>query len=445
MKVLLVSPNRERVPDPVFPLGPAYVASALKKEGHIVSALDLCFEDDIEGAIRDRIESFVPDVVGLSIRNIDDVSYPKSVCYLDHYKEVVNVLRIYCDAPLVLGGAAPTIMPGPFLKELGAEFAVVGEGERAFCDLLDGLRNGKIRGRRIIRSERTPVWKAIIPDRDMFDANLYYEYGGMLNIQTKRGCPFSCIYCSYPAIEGCTVRVRSPESVADELEMVVEKTGVRHFFFVDGIFNYPVEHAEGVCDAIIRRKVDINWTCYGNPAYMTERLAEKMARAGCTSIEFGTDSLIDETLAILKKGFRFSQVREASAVCKRAGIHYCHFIFAGAPGDTMERVKLNIERLHDLGSGVSVVMAGIRIFPNTPLSEIAREELGIDTSSISIKPVYYISPGVIKDIDTIVDYIKSNYPKCILPGFEININERLGLLLRKAGIKGNLWEELIKR
>ena len=106
---------------------------------------------------------------------------------------------------------------------------------------------------------------------------------------------------------------------------------------------------------------------------------------------------------------------------------------------------MNFDRLDALGADVSMIMAGIRIFPNTVLADIAQEELGIDKHSISIKPVYYISPGVMKAMDSIVEDIKKNHPKWILPGFEINIDERLQALLRKAGIRGSLWEELTKR
>lgn len=447
MKVLLISPNRERVPDPVFPLGVGYLAAALKEAGHEVSVLDLCFESGIRQPVLDLIGEFSPHIVGLSLRNIDDVSYPRCVCYLDLYKEVASAIREGTDSPLVLGGAGLTIMPEEFVRELGADFAVVGEGEALFTEFVDRYREGVMPEEKIVRSggRRSDRWREIIPDRDLFDAGAYYRYGGMLNIQTKRGCPFGCIYCSYPIIEGRKPRMRDPGHVAGELETLVEKTGVRHFFIVDSIFNHPAEHAEKVCDAIIERHLDIRWTCYGNPAYMNRRLAMKMRKAGCTSIEFGTDSLMDETLNVLTKGFTSRHVREASAICRDAGIKFCHFLFVGAPGDTMDRVKENLTRLDGLGAEVSVIMTGIRIFPGTPLAIRAEEELGIREQDLTLKPVYYISPGVIREIDGIVDHITTNHPKWILPGFEINISEKLQALLRKTGIKGSLWEELFRR
>jgi len=284
-----------------------------------------------------------------------------------------------------------------------------------------------------------------MPDRELFQPQGYYQTGGMLNFQTKRGCPFQCIYCSYPLIEGRVPRLRDPETVVDELEMIVARYGVRHFFAVDSIFNHPIDHAERICDAIIRRGINIQWTCYGNHAFITGRLAEKMRKAGCTSIEFWTDSLIDETLFLLKKGFTFKDISEASRILRETDMKCCHFVFLGAPGDTEERVRINMERLEGLGADVSVIMTGVRIFPNTPLVKFAEEDLGITPADITIRPVHYIAPDVLKNMDTIVEYIRQNHPKWILPGFEVNINEKMQRILRKAGIKGSLWEEFLKR
>jgi radical SAM superfamily enzyme YgiQ (UPF0313 family) len=425
----------------------SYLSSALKQKGHDVTSLDLCFEDEIERAIRQSIESFGPEVIGLSLRNIDDVSYPRSVCYVDNYKDVVGYVRKCSNAKIVLGGAGLTIMPEAFMKELDADYVITGEGEAALLSLIEDLEAGRPVKEGIIRSDgrRSDLWTGIVPDRTLFDVDKYYEHGGMLNIQTKRGCPFKCIYCSYPLIEGRSYRMRTPDSFVDELTDVVNNTGVRHFFIVDSVFNHPVDFAESICDAIIDRNLDIQWTCYGTPLGMTDRLAEKMRRAGCVSIEFGIDSLIDEQLAVLKKGFTYKDIRSAADICRKHWIKQCHFIFVGTPGDTIDSVNMNLERLGSLGADVSMIMAGIRILPNTALAAIAKEDLNIQEKDVSLKPVYYISPKVIGHLNSIVEDIRDNHPKWVMPGFEINISEKLQALLRRAGIKGSLWEELTKR
>ncbi|MBI5635099.1 MAG: cobalamin B12-binding domain-containing protein [Nitrospirae bacterium] len=469
MKVLLVSPNREHLPDPVFPLGLSYIASALRKHDHDVRIIDLCFSEDMDREIQTVISDFQPDAIGMSLRNIDDVCFPKQHSYLEEYRTTTSSLRRYSSAPIVLGGSGFTIMPEAFMQELGADFGIIGEGEKAFPELLEKItslapslvrREAEIRGAaaghvlpplqggieggigRIISSRsRIKDLDRITPDRELFDSSSYYRLGGMLNIQTKRGCPFRCVYCTYPQIEGRTVRMRSPGSVADEIADVIEKTGSHHFFFVDSIFNYPVSHAKAICEEIIRRGLNIQWSCYANPAHMTVDLADAMVRAGCTAVEFGTDSLVDGMLRNMGKSFTFSKVRKASAICKKSGLKFCHFIFAGSQGDTDETIDLTLARLEEIEPDAAVIMAGIRIFPGTVLAAHAKQDLGI--ADIGLEPVFYHS-RTLTDYDKVAEAV-SKKKNWIMPGYEINFHPRLQKKLRKHGIKGSLWEGLSKR
>ena len=104
MRVLLVSANREHIPDPIFPLGLAYIAAATQLAGHEVEVTDLCFGNNPLDDLQKRIRTFQPNVVGLSIRNVDNAAYPLTVDYLARHQEVVNAMRATTSAPLVLGG-----------------------------------------------------------------------------------------------------------------------------------------------------------------------------------------------------------------------------------------------------------------------------------------------------------------------------------------------------
>jgi len=327
---------------------------------------------------------------------------------------------------------------------LDADYGVVGEGEIAFPKLIRYIKEGRIRRNNsfVIGPERAESLDEIIPERTLFDMKSYYHAGGMLNIQTKRGCRFGCIYCTYPEIEGRRIRLRSAERVVDEMEDIVSRTGIRHFFIVDSIFNHPIKHASDICREIIRRSLDIRWSCYCSLAGMTPELIELMLRAGCTGVEFGTDSLNDATLRLLGKGFRFKEIKEVSRLCKTMGLKFCHFIFVGAPGDTLERVKENISKMDRLEPDAVVIMIGIRVFPGTMLLRLVREDLGI--KDVGLEPVFYISEEVLKNIDTIVSEL-SERKNWALPGLGINIHPRLQKRLRESGIKGVLWEGLSRR
>src|ERR1041384_67484 len=106
--------------------------------------------------------------------------------------------------------------------------------------------------------------------------------------------------------------MRSPEWVVDEIEAIGERFGVRHVFFVDNIFNFPVAHAKRICAELEKRKVSVEWAGYLNPKFVDEELVERMAASGCRGVEFGTDSGAATMIANLKKEFDAEDLRRAS-------------------------------------------------------------------------------------------------------------------------------------
>ena len=139
MRALLISANTEKIPDPVYPIGAACVGAAARRAGHDVEAVDLCFADDARALVTSAIRDFAPDVVGISLRNLDTSAYPQNTSYIDDYRSLVSWVRDDAAArAVVLGGAGFTVMPTTILEELHADYGVVGEGELAFPWLLGG-------------------------------------------------------------------------------------------------------------------------------------------------------------------------------------------------------------------------------------------------------------------------------------------------------------------
>ncbi len=143
MNILIISANREREPYAVSPIGASYVASSLKKAGHEALILDLCFEEDLENAIANAVSSFSPDIIGLSIRNIDNLTFGKSVDYIPSLRSAVEVIKNNTAAPIVAGGAGFSIFPEETLRCLDIEAGIVGEGEQAFVLFADGRQSGR--------------------------------------------------------------------------------------------------------------------------------------------------------------------------------------------------------------------------------------------------------------------------------------------------------------
>src|SRR4030042_3106196 len=124
MRILLISVNRERMPYPVAPLGLAYIAGALKAGGHDVRAIDLCFSTDIEHDLTRIVEDFPPDAIGISLRNLDNLTYPSSLSYLPELEETVAIVRRRTTAPVVIGGSRFFPAPFPLLRRAGLGFCV---------------------------------------------------------------------------------------------------------------------------------------------------------------------------------------------------------------------------------------------------------------------------------------------------------------------------------
>jgi radical SAM superfamily enzyme YgiQ (UPF0313 family) len=451
MRILLISPNIEMLPDPVAPLGLAFLSASLKSAGHRVRFLDLCFEESVESALEESLADFSPEVIGLSLRNIDNVAYPESVTYLPFFKKVVQDCRKFSSSPVFLGGAGFTLMPGAILNYLQADGGVAGEGEEAFPRLVGGFPSryssgieGFLSGG-LTHSSAPACIKDLSslpsPDWDGLDLKQYFRQGGMGNLQTKRGCPFSCVYCTYPLIEGKRVRLRPPEKVAAEAEYLMAQ-GVENAFIVDNIFNFPEVHAREVCRAFLKRKISLQWSCYTHPAYLSHPLAEEMKKAGCTGVEFGTDSGSPEVLAGLRKNFTPGDIRRGTHTARAAGLEVCHSLSLGAPGETEETLEETFSLMEEISPTAVIVMVGLRIFPGTALAALAEAEGIISRSSDLLEPAFYIAPAIRDRILEIARRRAALHPNWIFPGLGIHVSLHLQAKLRKIGVRGPLWEHM---
>jgi len=451
MRVLLISANVEKLPDPVAPLGLACLSSALKYQGHDVHCLDLCFEENIESAMEKSLSNFAPEVIGLSLRNVDNVSYPHTVSYLPFYRGLVERSRQLCQAPIFLGGSGFTLMPEALLRYLDADGGAVGEGEEAFPRALMAIAGDStlpIHGliRRGSGHPPRPAWIEDLdslppPDWSGLDLKQYFSRGGMGNLQTKRGCPFRCIYCTYPLIEGQNIRLRSPEKVAQDAEVLI-RLGVANAFIVDNIFNCPESHAQEVCRTFIRKGIPLQWSCYAHPAHFSPALAANMRDAGCTGVEFGTDSGSPAVLANLGKDFTPRDIERASLCAWEAGLEVCHSLSLGAPGETEQTLQETTALMEKISPTAVVAMLGLRIFPGTGLARLAEEEGMIAPAHDFLQPTFYVAPQVREKIVELAHQMAPSHPNWIFPGLGINVSSRLQSKLRKFGVKGPLWEHM---
>lgn len=458
MKILLISVNREKTPYPVAPLGLAYIAAALQGKGHDILVLDLCFEDDHESALKAALKKSPPDIIGISIRNIDNLTFPGSIFYLPFFKKIVETLRLESEAPIVLGGSGFSLFPEEILHSLGAEYGIIGEGESSIILLIELVgsggdlsiipnliyRDGSREGLLIKNGlEFSRDFCSITPARSFIDNERYFKLGGMANIQTKRGCPFKCVYCTYPILEGSSLRLREPCDVADEIESLCQEYAIDHIFFVDDIFNIPEIHAIGICEEIVRRNIKVSWTCFVSPRSMSVELVFAMKRAGCAGVEFGTDGGADQTLDALGKGFSQSDVERAQKLCDSAGLDVAHYLILGGPGETKETLEETFVFMERLKPRAVIAMLGVRIYPETPLHALAIKDGGVASGASLLEPSFYISKEVESSLLPRVGEYAASQTNWVVPGLDIRSSVELTTTLRRLGKKGVLWDMLV--
>jgi radical SAM superfamily enzyme YgiQ (UPF0313 family) len=449
MKILLISVNRERMPFPVFPLGLAYIAKVLREAGHQIEVMDLCFSQEVSVDLESILRRFQPHLIGISLRNLDNLTYPTSISYLKEVEEVIGICRQFTSSRLVIGGSGYSLASKELLQHLDVDFGIVGEGEEIFLQLVKHLERGDpispsphllIKEKPfppLIEGARTfPIQS---PDRSFFETHRYLEEGGMGNIQTKRGCPFSCIYCTYPLLEGKEVRLRKMAEVVEEIQRLVEE-GVDYVYFVDDIFNYPPADAEALCREMVRKKIDVKWSAFVNPSFLNETLLLWMKEAGCVGIEFGTDSGSPRMLENYKKAFTQEDIIQSSKICSKLMVNQCHYLLFGGPGEDEETIEESFHLMDQLDPTAVIAMLGIRIYPGTEMERISLSQGVIRQDSNLIYPHFYISPKLGGRLSEIIQEKALARKRWIVPGLEINITKNLIEQIRRFRIRGPLWE-----
>lgn len=447
----MISANRERDPSPVFPLGLAYLAGPVERAGHVSRLLDLCFEEDPPAAVARALDATRPDVVLVSIRNLDNVTWPVSRSYVEGVREVVSLCRER--AVVVLGGSAFSLEPLSLLAATGAHCGVVGEGEDVLPRLLErieagispnGLPGVVVAGAAAPAASRLPSAVGT-PSRGQFDVSRYLAEGGAANVQTKRGCPFACVYCTYPVLEGSRVRTRPAAEVVRELRALVDDHGVDYVEFCDDIFNFPEAAARELCEAMIAEDLGLSWSAFVNPGHLDARLLDLMVRAGCDAVELGTDSGSPAMLRSLGKSFTVGEVREASRLCRDAGVATAHYLLFGAPGEDDGTIAESVALMDELLPEAVIVMVGIRVYAGTELHAIAVREGVVAPDRCLLDPVFYPAEPALRRIAERVAEEAARRKTWIVPGLDVNTSSGVLEMLRRRHPRGPLWKVLGRR
>jgi radical SAM superfamily enzyme YgiQ (UPF0313 family) len=396
IKILLINPvfrkafysplpdriERERGRYP--PLGLAYIAAMLTKNGYNTKVYDADVEKAGFYGLKRIIERYSPDIVGITTT---------SFTFLQAKLTAQIVRKLLPEAVILIGGPHVSIYPEEILLNTVFDIAIVGEGENTIVELVEKLetnsnldsvkgivfrRNGKI-----YQTEPRPLIEDLdslpFPERGLLPNKRYFYPFGKSNpfttIITSRGCPFSCIFCLRASgiHFGRKFRARSPNNIIEELLEVYNTYKIKEIFFYDDIFTLNQARIEELCKGIIKLKLDISWNCRTRVDVVTPKLLKLMKRAGCERIHYGIESGDTRILKNLRKNITISQIENAFSWTQQNDIDAFAYIMLGAPGETFNSIRRTMQLIKKINPS-QVGFFITTLFPGTDLYKEAMDK-----------------------------------------------------------------------
>lgn len=372
MKLLFLEIETED-PWPLAAVGPAFIGAYLRNHGHEAELLRIGPSESLVSAVA-RVQTTAPDLLGLSLTLRQ---WPRA-------RGVVSEIRSKLKIPVIAGGLFPTFAPETVLSAEGFDFVCIGEGEAASRDLLDALAHGSggislIPNIRHRNGEAPPLRPPIasLDDGPFLARDLLDEDHGIVHMVTRRGCPFSCAYCSaggYRDLYGAGyLRDRSPENVLAELRSLGESGGLGYVIFLDDTFNRRSEWLRRFLPRF-RSEIGAGFSIHARPDGMDSETLSLLAESGCRHIVYGVESGSERVRReILNRPGSNEALHRVFRETHDAGmIVTANFMF-GIPGETADEIEQTlalIERLAPDDFG----FFRFQPFPGTRLHDRCRAE-----------------------------------------------------------------------
>lgn len=443
-KILLISCNLTKEPYPVYPLGMSMLADSMRVKNFAVVEWDFMVAENSVEKLQRVLNFHKPDIIGLSVRNVDNINYGEQETYLHHYKEIIEEIRRFSSVPVVIGGSAFSLFPVEMLNELEADYGIVGEGENVFPSLIESIKNGKPPPGKILYARDYPECSDFHSlTRNPVLADFYLNKGGMLNIQTKRGCPHRCAYCSYPLLEGRKYRFRPVNEVIEEIIELREKYKADYIFMTDSVFNDTEGRYMLIVEEMIRQDISIPWMAFFRPDKFTDGEVKTLKASGLKAVEWGTDCSSNATLNAMQKDFDWETVEAANNLFASHGIANSHFIIFGGPGENRDSAMKGLENISKLEKAVVFASLGIRIFPGTHIHRKAIDEGFITEGRSLLSPIFYFSPDITPEFlnDAILKSFGSRMDR-VYPWEKKSM--RIIKAFHDQGYRGPVWDFLLR-
>jgi radical SAM superfamily enzyme YgiQ (UPF0313 family) len=239
VRILLVQSQSVIKTGAVFPLGLVYLATGLTNHHHDVKICDTNNDSRSPYNLRKIVREFEPDIIGVGLRNIDNSDYGHFHSFVSPFRDLIDYLKkISPSAKMVGGGSGFSLYAQTLMEKIpGLDYGVFGEGEETLPDLIDHPENitsvkgiyYRENGSIVFTGRREPIDFGSFPspNRNLIDLGPYLTKEFTIGVQTRRGCPFQCAYCTYSYLQGSSMRIRPVADVIDELETLTKQYGLK--------------------------------------------------------------------------------------------------------------------------------------------------------------------------------------------------------------------------
>jgi anaerobic magnesium-protoporphyrin IX monomethyl ester cyclase len=371
---------------PYLPIGLAYLAAVLERDGNEVLVLDCLASDISQDQLKQKLGSFNPEVVGISSMTPME---PSTMQAAKGAKEACP------NATVVLGGPHATFMDKEILShEQAVDVVVRGEGEQTILELTKQVVNhaglNSVDGityrhqEQIVQNSSRHFIQNLdelpYPAYKHFPLDKYRLFGKLFfPVITSRGCPFQCSFCTSSRILGKQYRARSPKNIGSELELLKCTYGADSFTFYDDTLTLDKKRVFDICDEIKSRKINIPWDCQTRVDQISPEILDKMKATNCQQVFFGAESGCQDILDAVKKRTTVEQNEKAIKMAKKAGLFVAISIIIGYPNETAEMRKETLDFIRR-SEPDDVYLCIATPYPGTELRALV-EKMGLKMSS----------------------------------------------------------------
>ncbi|HXT38003.1 MAG TPA: radical SAM protein [Chloroflexota bacterium] len=338
-------------------LGPLYVAAYLRQHGYEVAFFDSVFQTN-EEALLETVRVSAPRFVGVSALVIGRATA----------REQIRALKAM-GCMVIAGGPDPSIVPETYLREFGADYVVMGEGEYTTRELLDSLSGRgtipveEVRGIAFLKEGRLTITRAREkiqdldglpwPARDLMDFTPYLaawrsRHGySSVHLLTSRGCPFRCNWCS-KGVYGKTFRARDPKDVAREMRWLRETYQPERLWVADDLLGVKRSWVTAWRKAVLAEDAAMPFECLSRADLLTPQMLAELKEIGCFRVYFGAESGSQRVLDAMQKDTKVDEIRAAAAMLKAAGIERGFFMMLGYPPEDIGDIRLTERMLMEI-------------------------------------------------------------------------------------------------